>query len=73
MDDQTTTPETTNDDVTSTPLPQKLLIVAGAVTGLIIAGGLAFLKKNSEEQDAALEAYDNAVLEEMDNDPTITE
>lgn len=72
MDDQTTTPETTNDDVTSTPLPQKLLIVAGAVTGLIIAGGLAFLKKNSEDQDS-LEAFDNAVLEEKDNDPTITE
>lgn len=46
MDPQTVTP----DVAPSTPLARKALIVVGATVGLLMAGGLAFLRtRNTDE------------------------
>lgn len=37
--------------VTKTPLTRKALIVAGATVGLILAGGLAFLKTRTDADE----------------------
>lgn len=39
--------------VPKTPLNRKVLIVAGAAVGLILAGGLAFLKTHSADETSS--------------------
>lgn len=46
-------------------ISRKALILAGAVTGIIIAGGFAFLKKNSAAEELEVdEDLDVAIVDE---------
>jgi len=68
------TPETVTETPSETPttLSRKALILAGTVTGILIAGGFAFLKKNQTETD--LEITEEVEVEiEVDTPDTDTD
>lgn len=51
MSTETTVPVITDLPAPKNALIRKALIVAGAATGLIIAGGLLFAAKNASDED----------------------